>query len=88
MQARLDNLRRRGENPFDSFQLPMAVISLKQGVGRLIRDIKDRGVFMLCDPRLLKRSYGQVFLDSLPPMRRTRSIEEVEAFFKPRPESQ
>ncbi len=88
MQARLDNLRRRGENPFDSFQLPMAVISLKQGVGRLIRDIKDRGVFMLCDPRLLKRSYGRVFLDSLPPMRRTRSIEEVKAFFNPTPESQ
>lgn len=83
LQARLDNLRKRGENPFESFQLPMAVISLKQGVGRLIRDIADRGVFMLCDPRLLKRSYGRVFLDSLPPMRRTRSIEEVEAFFNP-----
>ncbi len=81
IQARLDGLRRRGENPFECFQLPMAVISLKQGAGRLIRDVDDRGVFMLCDPRLLKRSYGRVFLDSLPPMRRTRAIEEVESFF-------
>ncbi|MCI0668187.1 MAG: ATP-dependent DNA helicase [Methylococcaceae bacterium] len=86
MQARLDNLRRRGENPFESFQLPMAVIALKQGVGRLIRDVDDRGVFVLCDPRLLKRSYGRVFLDSLPPMRRTRSIEDVESFFKAIPQ--
>ncbi|MGH8551065.1 MAG: ATP-dependent DNA helicase [Methylococcales bacterium] len=86
MQARLDSLRRRGENPFECFQLPMAVISLKQGVGRLIRDVSDRGVFVLCDPRLLKRSYGRVFLDSLPPMRRTRSIEEVEAFFNTMPQ--
>lgn len=85
MQARLDSLRRRGANPFESLQLPMAVISLKQGVGRLIRDVSDRGVFVLCDPRLLKRSYGRVFLDSLPPMRRTRSIETVQAFFRPNP---
>ena len=83
MQARLNSLRQRGENPFERFQLPMAVISLKQGVGRLIRDLDDRGVFMLCDPRLLKRSYGRVFLDSLPPMRRTRAIEDVESFFRP-----
>lgn len=82
MKARLDSLRRRGENPFTGFQLPMAVLSLKQGVGRLIRDVNDRGVFMLCDPRLLKRPYGQVFLDSLPPMRRTRSIDDVELFFR------
>ena len=81
LKARLDNLRRRGENAFEQFQLPSAVIALKQGVGRLIRDRSDRGVFMLCDRRLLKRSYGQVFLDSLPPMRRTRSIDEVDAFF-------
>jgi ATP-dependent DNA helicase DinG len=86
MQARLDNLRRRGENPFECYQLPMAVISLKQGLGRLIRDVNDRGVFVLCDPRLLKRSYGRVFLDSLPPMRRTRSIEAVESFFNPIPQ--
>lgn len=81
MKARLDNLRHRGENPFAAFQLPMAVLALKQGVGRLIRDQDDRGVFVLCDPRLLKRSYGRVFLNSLPPMRRTRSIADVESFF-------
>jgi ATP-dependent DNA helicase DinG len=81
MKARLDSLRHRGENPFTAFQLPVAVLALKQGVGRLIRDRDDRGVFVLCDPRLLKRSYGRVFLDSLPPMRRTRSIDDVESFF-------
>ncbi|HYQ91370.1 MAG TPA: helicase C-terminal domain-containing protein, partial [Candidatus Competibacteraceae bacterium] len=58
-----------------------AVIMLKQGVGRLIRDVHDRGVLVLCDPRLLSRSYGQVFLDSLPPMPRTRRLEAVQAFF-------
>lgn len=81
MKARLESLRKRGENPFKSFQIPMAVIALKQGVGRLIRDENDRGVFMLCDPRLLKRSYGRTFLESLPAMRRTRDIEEVQSFF-------
>jgi ATP-dependent DNA helicase DinG len=62
--------------------LPEAVISLRQGVGRLIRDSQDRGVLMICDPRLLKRSYGRVFLDSLPNMARTRDIEDVRDFFK------
>lgn len=81
MKARLESLRKRGENPFQTFQIPMAVIALKQGVGRLIRDESDRGVFMLCDRRLLKRSYGQTFLDSLPAMRRTREITDVQAFF-------
>lgn len=82
MRARLDALRQRGVSPFDAYQLPAAVIALNQGIGRLIRDVDDRGVLMLCDPRLLKRSYGRVFLDSVPPMRRTRSIEDVEAFFQ------
>lgn len=81
LQARLDNLRSQGRNPFSSYQLPLAVIALKQGVGRLIRDIRDRGVLMLCDPRLLKRSYGRVFLDSVPKMKRTRSLQRVQAFF-------
>ncbi len=81
MKARLESLRKRGENPFATFQIPMAVIALKQGVGRLIRDENDRGVFMLCDPRLLKRSYGRIFLDSLPAMKRTRDIADVQAFF-------
>ena len=81
VRARADALRARGESPFMDDQLPQAVITLKQGVGRLIRDVKDRGVMMLCDPRLLSKSYGRRFLDSLPPMRRTRVLTDVEQFF-------
>jgi ATP-dependent DNA helicase DinG len=61
--------------------LPQAVIALKQGAGRLIRDVHDRGVLVLCDPRLRTRGYGPVFLDSLPPMRRTSSQADVLRFF-------
>ncbi|MFZ1828530.1 MAG: ATP-dependent DNA helicase [Candidatus Competibacteraceae bacterium] len=81
LQARIEALRQRGENPFMTYQLPQAVITLKQGVGRLIRDVSDRGVLVLGDPRLLSKSYGQAFLDSLPPMPRTRLLERVQAFF-------
>jgi ATP-dependent DNA helicase DinG len=81
LKARLDAMQKQGRNPFMEYQIPAAVIALKQGVGRLIRDVRDRGVFLLCDPRLLKRSYGRLFLDSVPPMRRTRVIEDVRAFF-------
>jgi len=81
LQARLEALRRRGSNPFRDYQLPQAVIALKQGAGRLIRDAADRGVLAVCDPRLLGRSYGRVFLDSLPPMRRTADLDAVRAFF-------
>jgi len=81
LQARMDALRRRGGNPFRDYQLPQAVITLKQGAGRLIRDATDRGVLVVCDPRLLRRSYGHAFLNSLPPMARTREIDEVRAFF-------
>jgi len=81
LKARLDAMSRQGRNPFFEHQLPSAVITLRQGIGRLIRDVTDRGVLMVCDPRLLKRSYGQMFLDSVPAMRRTRDIEEVRAFF-------
>nr|WP_255692474.1 ATP-dependent DNA helicase [Luteimonas sp. XNQY3] len=80
-EARLDAIRRAGGNPFRDEQLPQAVIALKQGVGRLIRTEHDRGVLVLCDPRLLGRSYGGVFLDSLPPLPRTREITTVAAFF-------
>jgi ATP-dependent DNA helicase DinG len=75
LQARLAAIRARGGEPFRELQLPQAVIALKQGVGRLIRDIDDRGVLMLCDPRLRTRNYGGAFLGSLPPMRRTDSAE-------------
>jgi len=80
-EARLEAIRRAGGHPFRDEQLPQAVIALKQGAGRLIRTERDRGVLVLCDPRLLTKSYGRVFLDSLPPMPRTRAIEEVAAFF-------
>jgi ATP-dependent DNA helicase DinG len=81
LQARIDALRQRGGNPFRDLQLPQAVIALKQGAGRLIRDIGDRGVLVVCDPRLLGRSYAAAFLESLPPMPRTRELEAVRRFF-------
>jgi len=81
LQARIDAMRQAGGNPFMEYQLPQAVITLKQGVGRLIRDVNDRGVLMLCDPRLGSKGYGRVFLDSLPPMTKTRKQEVVVRFF-------
>ena len=80
-QARIDYLRRNDGNPFRDFQLPQAVIALRQGVGRLIRDHDDRGVLMIADPRLTGRPYGRQFLNSLPPMSRTRSLRVVRDFF-------
>jgi len=82
LKARLDAMTQQGKNPFFEHQLPTAVIALRQGIGRLIRDVTDRGVLMVCDPRLLKRSYGQLFLDSVPAMKRTRDIADVQAFFQ------
>ena len=84
LKARLDAMSQQGKNPFFEYQLPTAVIALRQGIGRLIRDVTDRGVLMICDPRLLKKSYGQLFLDSVPTMKRTRDIADVQAFFKPK----
>ncbi|HTA64994.1 MAG TPA: ATP-dependent DNA helicase [Xanthomonadaceae bacterium] len=81
LEARLDAVRRAGGNPFRDEQLPTAVISLKQGAGRLIRSFTDRGLLVLCDPRLLGKSYGRIFLDSLPPLPRTRELVDVERFF-------
>ena len=81
LAARIDALRQQGGNPFRDFQLPQAVISLKQGAGRLIRDSTDRGVLVVCDPRLLSKPYGHAFLKSLPPMARTRDLALVERFF-------
>ncbi len=68
VQARLHAIRQDGGDPFNEFQLPQAVLALKQGVGRLIRDFSDRGLVVICDPRLRTRHYGRVFLESLPPM--------------------
>jgi ATP-dependent DNA helicase DinG len=81
LEARLDAVRRAGGNPFRDEQLPQAVISLKQGAGRLIRTFEDRGVLVLCDPRLVGKSYGRLFLDSLPPLPRTRLLSDVQRFF-------
>ena len=81
LQARLDAIRRSGGNPFMAFQVPQAAIALKQGAGRLIRDVRDRGVLVTCDPRMLKKGYGQVFLDAMPAFARTRELERVLAFF-------
>lgn len=81
VSARLEAIRKRGHSPFGVFQLPAAVITLKQGAGRLIRDVDDRGVLVLADPRLTAKNYGRVFLDSLPPMRITRDPNAVRAFF-------
>jgi ATP-dependent DNA helicase DinG len=81
LAARLAHLRRTGGNPFIDFQVPQAAIALKQGAGRLIRDESDRGVLVVCDPRLVAKRYGRVLLESLPPMRQTRDLADVEAFF-------
>lgn len=82
LEARLDAIRHRGGNPFRDWQLPNAVIGLKQGAGRLIRTHADRGVLMLCDPRLVSRPYGRTFLASLPPFARTRELERVLGFLR------
>jgi ATP-dependent DNA helicase DinG len=80
LQARMKMLRDQGIDPFGTYQLPAAVLILKQGAGRLIRDVTDRGVLMICDPRLVGNRYGEVFLQSLPDMARTRDLEKVREF--------
>ncbi|MDH5573165.1 MAG: ATP-dependent DNA helicase, partial [Gammaproteobacteria bacterium] len=82
LQGRIDAMRKQGLNPFISYQLPHSVITLKQGAGRLIRDVNDYGVLVVMDPRLLGKSYGHLFLNSLPDMARTRDINEVVKFFE------
>ncbi|MBI5462381.1 MAG: ATP-dependent DNA helicase [Gammaproteobacteria bacterium] len=82
LQARIDALRAAGGNPFFDIQVPEAVIALKQGAGRLIRDVDDRGVLVLCDPRVVNKGYGRVFRASLPPMPVTQRLEDVRAFFE------
>jgi ATP-dependent DNA helicase DinG len=79
--ARIGAINDGGGNAFFEYQVPAAVIALKQGFGRLIRSVKDRGVLALLDNRLLKQRYGKTFVDSLPPYQKTRDLAEVERFF-------
>jgi ATP-dependent DNA helicase DinG len=83
LAARIEVMEKNGLNGFMHHQLPEAIINLKQGAGRLIRDETDRGVLMLCDPRLISKGYGKRIWQSLPPFKRTREVETVCAFFAP-----
>ncbi len=80
LEARSTVLRKSGGNPFTQLYLPQAVIALKQGAGRLIRDVNDRGALVICDPRIRTRSYGSVFRNSLPPMHLADGQSDVEVF--------
>jgi len=83
VQARMKAIEEEGGKPFFEYQVPEAVITLKQGFGRLIRSLEDRGVLVLLDPRIQRQRYGKVFLDSLPPYKVTQTITDVEEFFEP-----
>ena len=81
LAARIAQLNKQGRNAFMEYQLPRAIITLKQGAGRLIRDETDRGVLMICDPRIITKHYGKRIWQSLPPMKRTRNEVEAVTFF-------
>ncbi|GEA49501.1 ATP-dependent helicase [Vibrio inusitatus NBRC 102082] len=83
LKARIEDCKLNGGEPFYEVQLPDAVIALKQGVGRLIRDKSDRGALIICDNRLVTRDYGKMFLSSLPPIPRTRSVSNIINFLQP-----
>ena len=80
LAARIAEMEKRGLNGFMHHQLPEAIINLKQGAGRLIRDEADRGVLVICDPRLISKPYGKRIWQSLPPFARTRELSAVQAF--------
>jgi ATP-dependent DNA helicase DinG len=82
VQARMKAIEEAGGKPFFEYQVPEAVLTLKQGFGRLIRSLEDRGVLVLLDPRIRTKRYGKTFLASLPPYRMTETITDVEAFFE------
>ncbi len=82
LSARIDKLTADGKNAFMEYQLPYSVITLKQGAGRLIRDETDRGVLVICDPRLITKPYGKRIWQSLPPFKRTKELKDVQAFFE------
>jgi ATP-dependent DNA helicase DinG len=85
LAARVEHMQKQGLSPFVHHQLPRAVISMKQGAGRLIRTERDRGVLCICDPRMIEKSYGKVVWRSLPPMRRTRLEADAVAFLESLP---
>ncbi|WP_100751994.1 ATP-dependent DNA helicase [Vibrio salilacus] len=82
LKARIEDCQLKGGDPFSQVQIPDAVITLKQGVGRLIRDKKDKGALIICDNRLVTRDYGGVFIASLPPIPRTRDLAVVQDFLE------
>jgi ATP-dependent DNA helicase DinG len=82
VQARMKAIEEAGGKPFIDYQVPEAVLTLKQGFGRLIRSLEDRGVLVLLDPRIQRQRYGKIFLESLPPYRVTQTISDVEEFFE------
>jgi len=84
LSARIEQMKQQGRNAFMEYQLPRAVINVKQGAGRLIRDESDTGVLMICDPRLISKPYGRRVWQSLPPMKRTKELAEVLNFFASR----
>ena len=84
LSARIEEMKKQGRNAFIEYQLPRAVINVKQGAGRLIRDEADKGVLMICDPRLISKPYGRRVWQSLPPMKRTRELQVVLDFFAQR----
>jgi len=80
VSARIERLRSRGQNAFGEYQVPVAVLMLKQGLGRLIRSATDRGILAVLDSRLLRKPYGRRFLESLPPARLVHDLDEVARF--------
>ena len=80
VSARIDHIKSQGGNPFGEYQVPLAVLALKQGLGRLIRSASDRGILAVLDSRLMAKSYGRRFLESLPPARLVHDLRDVEGF--------
>jgi ATP-dependent DNA helicase DinG len=82
--ARIETIKKRGENPFREYQLPSAIISLKQGLGRLIRSSTDCGILSIMDTRLMTSGYGRTFFENLPPIPLCHDLAPIEQFFKAR----
>jgi len=79
--ARLEAITKQGGSPFDEYQVPLAILTLLQGLGRLIRHRQDRGVLSILDPRVRTKGYGRRFLDALPPSPVVHDVDAVSRFF-------